>query len=350
MALLARVRTTIVGLGGISLEHLTKLRRLASVEVAGVCDLNETLVEAVADRFEVAGRYTSYERMLDELKPDAVHVLTPPQSHLRLVLAALDHGAHVFVEKPAAATYEEWAEMRDRAAQAGVLLVENLNYRTMPVVEEMLSARDAGTFGQVVHVDVSMGVAIAEPGSVYLDPEVVHFAHGLPGGALQNFASHPASIAAALIGAPRGVSVAQRRVQDSSLGHDELRALVTGERGTATIALTSSKPLRLMVTVQGTTGTMEGDVFAGRLTAAGNGSPLGRIAEGLRHGAGHVSSTVATVGRTVSGRNYWFVGFERLLGEFYEAVASGGASPIPVDDLDATNRLVAELFEARNQL
>jgi predicted dehydrogenase len=350
MAALARIRSTIVGLGGISFEHLAKLGRLPAVEVAGVCDLSETLVHAVADRFGVAGRYTSYERMLEELEPDAVHVLTPPQTHQQLVLGALDRGAHVLVEKPAAANYEEWVEMRERATEAGVLLVENLNYRTMPVVTGALAARDAGTLGEVVHVDVNMGLAISEPGSVYLDSEIVHFAHGLPGGALQNFASHPASLVVALVGMPREVRVAQRRLNEASLGNDELRALVAGQHGTATIALTSAKPLRLTLKVQGTKGTLEGDVFAGRLQGSGNGSQLGRVTEGLRHAVGHVSSTVATVTRTVGGRNYWFVGFERLVSDFYDAIAAGGGPPIPMEEMDATNRLVADLFEARNQL
>jgi predicted dehydrogenase len=149
---------------------------------------------------------------------------------------------------------------------------------------------------------------------------------------------------------PREVRVAQRKLNDASLGNDELRALVTGEHGTATISLTSAKPLRLTLKVQGTEGTIEGDVFAGRLEAAANGSPLGRIAEGLRHGVGHVSSTVATVTRAVGGRNYWFVGFERLVSGFYDAIAAGTPPPIPVDEMDATNRLVADLFDARNQL
>jgi predicted dehydrogenase len=350
MAALDRIRSTVVGLGGMSFEHLEKLGRLASVDVAGVCDLSGTLVDAVADRFGVDGRYTSYERMLDELRPDAVHVLTPPQTHKELALGALSQGAHVLVEKPAAPTYDDWAEMRERAEQHGVLLVENLNYRTMPVVSAILDARDAGELGEIVHVDVSMGISIADPGSVYLDPEVVHFAHGLPGGALQNFASHPASIATALVGGPRSVRVAQRKLNQDSLGSDELRALVVAESGTATIALTPAKPLRITVRVQGTKATVEGDVFSGRLAAMGSSSPLGRIAEGFRHGAGHVSATVATVGRTVGGRNYWFIGFERLVSDFYDAIAAGGPSPIPVAEMDASNRLLAELFDPENQL
>jgi predicted dehydrogenase len=348
---LPRTRTTIVGLGGISLEHLTKLGRLPSVEVAGVCDLSPTLVDAVAERFAVAGRYTSYEDMLRELRPDAVHVLTPPQTHRALVLGALDAGAHVLVEKPVAPRWDEYVEMRDRATERGLLLVENLNYRTMPVVTSVLEARDSGALGEVVNADVTMGLTIADPGSLYLDRDMVHFAHSLPGGALRNFVSHPASVVAALVGAPEVVRVSQRRLNPDSLGNDELRALVTTERASATLTVTSAgKPSNFTFRVQGTRATADGDVFAGRLSFERLGSPLLRIADGGRRAAGQLSSTAGTVMRTVGGRNYWFVGLERLMDGFYDAIRGGGAAPISVAEMDATNRLVEALFEPGNQL
>jgi predicted dehydrogenase len=348
---LRRIRTTVIGLGGISFEHLTKLRRLPSVEIAGVCDLSQTLVDAVAQRFAVPGRYTSFNRMLDELRPDAVHVLTPPQTHRELVLRALDAGAHVFVEKPAALNWQDYVEMRDRAAERGLLLLENLNYRTMPIVTRVLEARDSGALGDVVNADVSMGLAMTDPGSLYLDPDTVHFAHSLPGGALRNFVSHPASVVVALVGAPRSVCVSQRRLHPSALGNDELRALVAGERGSATITVTSNgKPSNFTLRVQGTRATMDGDVFGGRLQAERVGSPLVRIADGGRRAAAQLSSTLGTVARTVGGRNYWFVGFERLVSDFYDAIRAGSGSPIPVAEMDAANQLVAELFEPGNQL
>jgi predicted dehydrogenase len=351
MPALPRIRSTIVGLGGISFEHLEKLGRLPDVEVVGVCDLSATLVDAVAERFGVEGRYTSYETMLAELEPDSVHVLTPPQTHRRLVLGALDSGAHVLVEKPAAPTWDEYAEMRDRAAERGVLLLENLNYRTMPVVTGILAARDEGQFGEVVNVDVSMGLGLADPGSPYLDRQSRHFAHDLPGGALQNFASHPASVVAALAGAPRTVSSSLRQLNPDSLGPDELRALVDAEHGSATITLTShAKPPSFSVRVQGTSATLVGDVFAGRLEVERAGSPLTRITGGVRNAAAHLSATAALVTRTATERNYWYVGFEDLLAGFYRAVAGGAELPVPVSEMDDTNRLVAELFDPGNRL
>jgi predicted dehydrogenase len=351
MAALPRIRSTIVGLGGISFEHLEKLGRLPDVEVAGVCDLSPTLVDAVAERFGVAGRYTSYEDMLTELEPDSVHVLTPPQTHRQLVLGALDAGAHVLVEKPAAPTWDEYAEMRDRAAECGLLMLENLNYRTMPVVAGIVAARDDGRLGEIVNVDVSMGLGLADPGSPYLDRESRHFAHDLPGGALQNFASHPASVVAALLGAPRAVRTSLRQLNPDSLGPDELRALVDAEHGSATVTLTShGKPPAFTVRVQGSSATLAGDVFAGRVEVERAGSPLTRISAGVRNAAAQLGATGALVTRTATGRNYWYVGFEDLLAGFYDAVAGRGELPVSVSEMDATNRLVAELFNPENRL
>src|SRR4051812_4786024 len=86
----AVIRTAVVGLGAISLEHLKKLSAIAGVNIVGACDLSATLARAVAERFPLVRPYDNYMRMLDEQRPDVVHVLAPPQAHLDLTLAALE--------------------------------------------------------------------------------------------------------------------------------------------------------------------------------------------------------------------------------------------------------------------
>jgi predicted dehydrogenase len=196
-----------------------------------------------------------------------------------------------------------------------------------------------------------MGLGLADRGSPYLDRDVVHFAHDLPGGALQNFASHPASVVVALAGPGRAVRSSLRKLSDDSLGPDELRALVECERGAAVITLTShGKPPGFTVRVQGTRATISADVFAGRVEVERAGSPLTRIAGGVRNAGAQLSAMAALVTRTATGRNYWYVGFEDLLTGFYDAVVGGGEPPISVAEMDATNRLVADLFDPESRL
>ena len=40
------------------------------------------------------------DALLAEARPDVVHVCTPPAAHVAAALAALEAGAHVYVEKP----------------------------------------------------------------------------------------------------------------------------------------------------------------------------------------------------------------------------------------------------------
>jgi len=343
-------RTAVVGLGGIAAEHLEKLERLEGVEVAGICDLSSTLVDAVAERWGVGPGFTDFAEMLNATEPEVVHVLTPPATHLDLVLAALDAGAHVFVEKPIAPTLGDYRQMRDVARERKLFLVENYNYRFMKVVERGLELVRAGTLGEPVNVAVSMGVGLT--GAAYADREVVHFAHSLPGGALRNFASHPASIAVMIVEEWDRVAVSQRRLEPALASDDELRAMVCSERVDASLTLTShARPARFTFSVQGTDGRLEVDVLDQRLHLEQAEPATARITNGLRQGLGHLGATASLVRRAGSTRQGgYFEGFERLLGGFYAAVAGVSEVPVTIDEMDRTNRLVEQLFDADNQL
>src|SRR3972149_10255222 len=98
------MNTALIGTGRISEEHLAALRAIRSAKVVAVCDLSPAVSKYVADRFGVEHAYTDYRRMLADLAPDVVHVLTPPHTHAALATDCLDAGAHVVVEKPVAPT------------------------------------------------------------------------------------------------------------------------------------------------------------------------------------------------------------------------------------------------------
>ncbi|MDP1171918.1 Gfo/Idh/MocA family oxidoreductase, partial [Klebsiella pneumoniae] len=61
-------------------------------------------MEQLAVRMNVPGPYTDMREMLDEVRPDVVHIATQPDSHVFLATVALEAGWHVFVEKPFALT------------------------------------------------------------------------------------------------------------------------------------------------------------------------------------------------------------------------------------------------------
>jgi predicted dehydrogenase len=57
--------------------------------------------------------YRDADALLKEVSPDVLHIVTPPVSHVELARLALEHGAHVYVEKPFALTE---ADARSRSS------------------------------------------------------------------------------------------------------------------------------------------------------------------------------------------------------------------------------------------
>ena len=342
-------RVAVVGLGGIAEEHLNKLARIEGVEVVGICDLSQTLVDAVGERFGVGPGFTHYAEMLSSAEPQVVHVLSPPATHRDLVLAALERGAHAFVEKPIAQDLAEYEEMRDAAASRGVMLVENYNYLFMDDVQRAVGMVRSGELGEPINLDISMGVGLT--GAVYADPEVPHFAHRLPGGAMRNFASHPASIAVALLGDLDKVAVSRRRLSADAIGDDELRALAESERRSAAISITGhSRPFHFDFLLRCTGGTISCDVFSQRLGVAREGSPLTEVGDEVRQGLGWITAAAGRFRRATTTREGYFQGFERLLRDFYAAVEGRGEPPLTSAEIDSTNRLVEALFVEESQL
>jgi predicted dehydrogenase len=347
----APLRAGIVGLGAISLVHIEKLMRLPGVRIVGLCDLERPVVDAVCERYSLDAGFTDFEQMLAEAKPDVVHVLTPPQSHRPLAVAALEAGAHVLVEKPIAPAREDYAAMRAAADEAGLYLVENYNWRQAAVVRRALGLVRAGRIGDVVHVDVVFGGVLSGEGGPVRDRDVVHFSHGLPGGALQNFASHPVSIALAFAGPCAGVSTMRRRLDPAIQSDDELRALLAGERSSALVSVTRhSEPPSFTLRVAGTGGSLEADLYNDRLFVASPGGGVTKVANGVRHGLNLLGGAATLFAGTLTSRIDHFEGLESLLRGLYAAVSEGGEPPVSIAEIDAVNDVMFKVFSDEGQL
>ncbi len=114
------MRAAIVGLGVIGKLHAELAKERA--ELVAVCDTDERkLVD-----YGAAAKYSDYIRMLDECKPDVVHICTPHYLHAEMIVAALERNVHVLCEKPLCIRAEEIDAVsvaeRNSRAQLGVCL------------------------------------------------------------------------------------------------------------------------------------------------------------------------------------------------------------------------------------
>src|SRR5215472_2195298 len=103
-----RLTGAFIGCGAIAREHLGAVAALKNVEIAALCDLSAARAEATAERFGIARWFTDYQQLLTEVRPDLVHITTPPTTHFQLANACLSAGLNVLCEKPIVVDYQNF--------------------------------------------------------------------------------------------------------------------------------------------------------------------------------------------------------------------------------------------------
>ncbi len=149
------LRAAIVGTGGISRIHGWRLQDLGST-VVGVCGRDVTKARSVANDFRAAGQrddqvgaFDDLGTMLDQTKPDVVHVCSPHGFHAAHAMEAVRRGIHVIIEKPMATEETEAQALVAAAKDAGVHGAVCLTKRSYPMVAELRSRILAGELGEV---------------------------------------------------------------------------------------------------------------------------------------------------------------------------------------------------------
>ena len=126
--------------------HLHYLRELHErFQIAAVCDLSRTVVDAVGEQYGVDRRFTDWTALLEE-PLDAVMVLTTG-SHEPIAVAAARAGRHVFIEKPIALSEAEGKAIIAAGQKAGVRVMVGYMKRYDPAVERM--AQELESFSQM---------------------------------------------------------------------------------------------------------------------------------------------------------------------------------------------------------
>ena len=348
------MRAALIGTGQIAQQHLSCLRSLAGITLAGVCDLSRALAESAAERFGVAAWFTDHRAMLDQVRPDVVHITTPPASHFPLAMDALAAGSHVIVEKPVTAARAELDVLLRWARQHGRVLVEDYNYLFNAPVRRMVELMDSGELGEVLDVEVRIGSNLLERGHPFADRDVPHPSLALPGGAIGDYLPHLASLAHRFVGPHQAVRAHwSKRVADSPLPCDEFRAVVAARRGTAALSFSSgAQPELFWVRVSGTRMRATADLFDGTLVLnrlGGGPRPIARLRDRLREARDIRRATRAAFWQKFAAGPGVYDGLWTLVARTYQAVRSGTEPPVSAGQIAEVNALAAALTAEENR-
>ncbi|WP_105385448.1 Gfo/Idh/MocA family protein [Neorhizobium alkalisoli] len=154
-----RIRACFIGAGGHAYRNVYPAFRYAPIDLVGVCDLNLDRASQFARLFGGERAYTDHHEMLEKEKPDLVFLVTAyhPDGRVQatgLALDALAAGAHVWMEKPTAASLAEIDALDAASANAGRMVMTGLKKTFFPTIEKLRDLIDSDEFGPLTSINV----------------------------------------------------------------------------------------------------------------------------------------------------------------------------------------------------
>jgi predicted dehydrogenase len=134
-----RIRVGVVG-GGLVAQamHLPNLHQLDErFELAAFAEPSQAVRERLARRYGIPSAYADHRELLELEQLDALVVCSPNATHAAVVLAALDAGLHVFVEKPLCITISDADAIVTARDAAGKAVQVGYMKRFDPAVERL---------------------------------------------------------------------------------------------------------------------------------------------------------------------------------------------------------------------
>jgi predicted dehydrogenase len=242
------LKAAIVGCGKIADAHASVIQRIPGCEIVAVCDREPLMAAQLRERFPIEKCFAGVAELVIEARPDVVHITTPPESHFDIARFCLEHGCHVYVEKPFALDAGEAQRLLELAEEKGVKITAGHNHQFSHVARRMRALVASGYLGgPPVHMEsyYCYDLTNRKYGRALLGDKQ-HWVRKLPGGLLQNIISHGIARVAEFLTTDDPhvivhgfVSPLLRGIGETELV-DELRVIISdGERATAYITFSS---------------------------------------------------------------------------------------------------------------
>src|SRR5580704_7532024 len=99
------VRIACIGIGGRGPSHINGYNKLPNVEIAAICDIDDSHIAKGLGLMEKAGKpkpqtYKDIRKLLEDKTIDAISISSPNHWHTLMTVWACQAGKDVYVEKP----------------------------------------------------------------------------------------------------------------------------------------------------------------------------------------------------------------------------------------------------------
>ena len=243
------LKVAIVGCGKIADSHAEQIRRIQGCEIVGVCDRELLMARQLYERFPVKKYFSNMEQLLEEARPDVVHITTPPESHFSIAKFCLESACHVYVEKPFALCETDARTLIDLAIARRLKITCGHDDQFSHVARRMRALVQQGFLGGTpVHMESYYCYELGRSAyTTALLGDKTHWVRKLPGRLLHNIISHGiARIAEFLTGESPEVTAVGftspllRRLGETEI-IDELRVIINDDDRTTAYFTFSSQ-------------------------------------------------------------------------------------------------------------
>jgi len=159
--------------------------------------------EAFAKKHGIEHVFTSYEDFLSS-GIDAVYVASPNALHFSQAMAAIEHGLHAIVEKPAGLNELEFASLEEAAKRRGVIFMEAMRPAHDPAMGIICDA--VGSLGMIRRATLEFCQYSSRYDKFKAGIPVNTFDPGLGNAAIMDIGIYPMYCAAVIFGKPNKMS------------------------------------------------------------------------------------------------------------------------------------------------
>jgi predicted dehydrogenase len=351
------LKAAIVGCGKIADAHASLIQTLPDCEIVGVCDAEPLMARQLSDRFRVKGWYSDLQELLHDARPDVVHITTPPESHYKLASMCLEHGCHVYVEKPFTLNEADARRLVSLANEKQVKLTAGHDGQFSHVARRMRTLIQGGYLGgEPVHLESYYCYELGDSSYVQaLLTDKQHWVRRLPGKLLHNIISHGIARLAEFLtsDSPRVMAhgfvspFLKQRGETEII--DELRVIISeDDKRTAYFTFSSQmRPALHMLRVYGqknglivdqdqeTLIQLRGERFK---------SYVEKFVPPMMFSRQYLSNLKGNVGKFLRNDFHMSEGMQHLIKSFYSSITENTPVPIPYREILLTARIMDDIF------
>jgi len=352
------LNVAIVGCGKIADAHASQIQRIRGCQLVAVCDREPLMARQLCDRFGVPHRFTDVDALLTTVRPDVVHITTPPASHYPIARQCLDAGCNIYVEKPFTVRPAETAALIALAEGRSLKMTAGHDDQFTHVARRFREAvRDGWLGGPPVHMESYYCYDFGDPSYARaLLGDKNHWVRQLPGGLLQNVISHGIARIAEYLTTDQPRVIAHgftseflRRLGETEIV-DELRVIISeGDAVTAYFTFSSQmhpsvKQFQVFGPQNGLLLDHDHDILI-RLRGPRYKSFAEKFIPPLNFARQHLGNLRTNLRTFLANDFHPKAGMKHLIETFYESIRHDTAPPIPYAEILRTATIMDAIFE-----